>query len=271
MPWAIWIDDLARAYLSLCFLCFVAVVVVEIWRPQRTKVMNLVWPITTLYFGPIALEWYLRSGRKGTKAYQARMMEVVRRELEVERLEGHLEERATGADEVDASREQVGIGISQCGAGCALGDFVAEWWVFLTGLTLAAGTLQTRLVLDILLAWVFGIAFQYFSIAPMRRLGVWKGIVQSIKVDTLSIVAFQVGMSAWMALTYYVLFPNPHLKPNSAVFWFMMQVAMIAGYFAAYPANRLLLNAGWKEKMPQYKTEMKRKMRKQMIGQQKAA
>ena len=92
-----------------------------------------------------------------------------------------------------------------------------------------------------------------------------------MKVDTLSIVAFQVGMSAWMALTYYVLFPNPHLEPNNPVFWFMMQVAMIVGYIAAYPANRLLLNSGWKEKMPQYKTELKRNMRKQMIRQQKAA
>lgn len=269
-PFPIWLRDLAWAYLSLSFLCFVAIVVVEIWRPQKMMVMNLVWPITALYFGPVALEWYLRTGRKGTKVYHAKMMEKVRRELAVERLEGRREEPAKGR-EGGATREQVAVGVSHCGAGCTLGDIAGEWWVFAAGLTFAGGVLQTRLVVDFLLAWGFGIAFQYFSIVPMRGLPVGKGIVQAIQVDTLSIVAFQVGMSAWMALTYFVLFPKPHLEPNDAVFWFMMQVAMMVGYCTSYPVNVFLLNAGWKEKMPRYKEEMKRKMREEMIEQQKAA
>ena len=270
MPWPMWLDDLAWAYLSLSFLCFAAIVVDEIRRPQKMMVMNLVWPITALYFGPIALEGYLHSGRKGTKLHHERMMEEVRRELEQERLQrGGLEEPAEGENK--ASREQVAVGVCHCGAGCTLGDIAGEWWIFLMGLTFAGGVFQTRILLDFLLAWAFGIAFQYFSIVPMRGLSPGKGIVQAIKVDTLSIVAFQIGMSAWMALTYYVLFPKPHLQPKDAVFWFMMQVAMIVGYFTSYPANVFLLNAGWKEKMPQYKSEMKRKMRKQMIEQQKAA
>lgn len=108
---------------------------------------------------------------------------------------------------------------------------------------------------------MFGVFFQYFTVAPMRGLSFGNGIVQAIRVDTLSIVAFQIGMSAWMALTYFVFFPGPHLRPDEGVFWFMMQVAMIVGFFASYPANRFLLRAGWKEKMPQYKDEMKRTMR----------
>lgn len=271
MPWPMWIDCLAWAYLSLCLLCSAAIVALEIWRPQKMMVMNLVWPITALYFGPLALEWYLRSGRKGTKVYHARLMEQARRELALERLEGRLEERAKGAEQAGASREQVAVGVSHCGAGCTLGDIAAEWAVFAAGLMFAGGALQTRLVLDFVLAWGFGIAFQYFSIAPMRGLPVGKGIVQAIKVDTLSIVAYQAGMSAWMALTYYVLFPSPHLEPNDAVFWFMMQVAMMVGYFTAYPVNRVLLNAGWKEKMPEEKAELKREMRKPMIERQKVA
>jgi hypothetical protein len=265
-----WLDDLAWAYLSLSFLCFGAIVVDEIRRPQKMMVMNLVWPITALYFGPVALEGYLRAGRKGTKAYHQRMMEEVRRELEVERL-GRGREKQPPESQSHASREQVAVGVCHCGAGCTLGDIAAEWWVFLLGLTFAGGVFQTRLLVDFLLAWAFGIAFQYFSIVPMRGLPVGKGIVQAIKVDTLSIVAFQIGMSAWMALTYFVLFPNPHLQPNDAVFWFMMQVAMIVGYFTSYPANAFLLNAGWKEKMPQSKAEMKRNMREQLMQRQKAA
>ena len=270
MPWTMWIDDFAWAYLSLSVLCFLAIVVHEMYRPQKRMVMNLVWPITALYFGPVALEVYLRTGRKGTRAYHARMIEEARRELERERL---APDGLAGREEAEsqASREQVAVGVSHCGAGCMLGDIAAECWVFLLGLTFAGGVFQTRILLDFLLAWAFGIAFQYFSIVPMRGLSAGKGIVQAIKVDTLSIVAFQIGMSAWMALTYYVLFPSAHLEPNNGMFWFMMQVAMIVGYCTAYPTNVILLNAGWKEKMPQYKSEMKQKMRQQMIEQQKAA
>ena len=53
-----------------------------------------------------------------------------------------------------------------------------------------------------------------------------------------------------MAITYFWLFPSLHLKPNMAVFWFMMQIAMIAGFLTALPANAWLIRKGWKEKMP---------------------
>lgn len=265
-----WLHDLAWAYLSLSFLCFASIVVDEFRRPQKMMVMNLVWPVTALYFGPLALEVYLRTGRKGTRAYHQRMVEEALRELQQERLQpGWVETPDEG--EIPASREQVAVGVCHCGAGCTLGDIAAECWVFLMGLTFAGSVFPTRILLDFLLAWAFGIAFQYFSIVPMRGLSAGKGIVQAIKVDTLSIVAFQIGMTAWMALTYYVLFPSPHLEPDNAVFWFMMQVAMMVGYFTAYPVNRFLLKAGWKEKMPQYKAEIKQNLRRHMIEQQKAA
>lgn len=45
---------------------------------------------------------------------------------------------------------------------------------------------------------------------------------------------------------------GPYLQcdPDMAVFWFMMQIAMIAGTFTALPANAWLIRKGWKEKMP---------------------
>lgn len=39
-----------------------------------------------------------------------------------------------------------------------------------------------------------------------------------------------VGMSAWMALTYFVFFPAPHPKASDPIFWFVMQIAMVIGY-----------------------------------------
>jgi hypothetical protein len=50
-------------------------------------------------------------------------------------------------------------------------------------------------LLDFVFAlFVLGIAFQYFTIAPMRELDVAQGIWQAIKVDTLSLTAWQIGM-----------------------------------------------------------------------------
>ena len=45
------------------------------------------------------------------------------------------------------SREQVAVADTHCGAGCALGDIAAEWWVFAAGLTFAGGEFGTRLAL----------------------------------------------------------------------------------------------------------------------------
>lgn len=84
----------------------------------------------------------------------------------------------------------------------------------------------------------------------MRGLSLGKGIVAAARADTLSIMMFEVGMFGWMAISWYLLFPAPHLDPGEAVFWFMMQIAMIAGFFTAIPANAWLIKIGWKEKMP---------------------
>jgi hypothetical protein len=46
-----------------------------------------------------------------------------------------------------------------------------------------------------------------------------------------------------------VFFPNPHLMPTSPVFWFLMQLGMIVGYFTSWPANAWLIRRGIKEAM----------------------
>jgi hypothetical protein len=169
------------------------------------------------------------------------------------------------------TREQVAVATTHCGAGCTLGDIVGEWWIFGAGLMLAGGDLGTRLLLDFLLAWAFGVAFQYFTIVPMRGLSLGKGLMQAVRADTLSIGAFQIGMSVWAALTYFVFFPNPHLKVNESVFWFMMQIGMIVGFFTSYPINTFLIKARWKERMPQNKAEPRHTLRTRHSGEQRAA
>jgi putative flippase GtrA len=83
----------------------------------------------------------------------------------------------------------------------------------------------------------------------MRNLSFRQGLIAAVKSDTLSILTFEIGLFVWMALTFFVLFPNPHLHPTAASYWFMMQIGMILGFFTSYPMNRWLIKSGWKEAM----------------------
>ena len=89
----------------------------------------------------------------------------------------------------------------------------------LRGSRCGGSTLWASYAIDLAAAWTLGIVFQYFSIKPMRKLTAGAALVAAIKADTLSIVAFQVGMYGWMAVVYFVLFPGPHLTPFEPVYW----------------------------------------------------
>ena len=58
---------------------------------------------------------------------------------------------------------------THCGAGCVLGDLIAEWIVFAAALTLAGFALPVEYPFDYVLALSWGILFQHFVIVPMRR------------------------------------------------------------------------------------------------------
>ena len=107
-------------------------------------------------------------------------------------------------------------------------------------------------IFDFLLAFLFGVAFQYFTIKPMRDLSVKEGILQALKADAASISAWQIGMYGVMALIQFALWRPLYgaiAQPTSPEFWFAMQIAMLGGFATAYPVNALLLKAGVKEAM----------------------
>ncbi|BBL77256.1 DUF4396 domain-containing protein [Methylomagnum ishizawai] len=183
--------------------------------------MDLVWPLTALFGGPLALWAYAAIGRAGPRGEPSR-------------------ERPFW--------QSVGLGTTHCGSGCALGDIVAEWFVFFVPLTLFGKPLFAAWALDYALAFLFGIVFQYFTIQPMRKLPPTQGLAAALKADALSLTAWQVGMYGWMALTVFVLFGHK-LPKTDPVFWFMMQIAMLAGFLTSYPVNWWLLRKGIKETM----------------------
>lgn len=160
----------------------------------------------------------------------------------------------TGADGPSASSTRnrpwwvvMATEVSHCGSGCVLGDVISEFAVFALGLSIAGLALGAEYVGDYVLALAFGILFQYFAIAPMRGLGVKDGLKAAAKADTISLTFFEIGLFGWMAIMAFVLFPAPNdLMPNSAAFWFLMQVGMMVGYATSWPANVWLVNRGIK-------------------------
>ena len=242
-PYSHWLTFLSWAALIAAFSSSAIIVVDIVRQPQKMGIMNVVWPITALYWGPVALWAYFRAGIQSTKKHHQEMMRKLGQEK--------MQQQKEAIKQQPPTRTQVALAATHCGAGCALGDIWGETLVAVAGISFLGGVLPTRLAVDFVLAWILGVVFQYFTIVPMRGLSFGKGIIAAIKADTVSIVAFQVGMSVWMILTYYVIFPSPHLKPTQAAFWFMMQVAMIIGFFTSYPANVWLLKRGLKERMPE--------------------
>ena len=223
---------IAWTSLALAALSAVAIVIDLLRHPQHMWIMNVVWPLSGLYAGPLAVWVYFRLGRLAAD----------------ERVNA-----ARSRDETPPHRrkpfwQSVAIGTTHCGSGCTLGDIVAEWLVFFLPVMLFGSHVFGTWALDYVLAFLFGIAFQYFTIKPARGLSTVDGLKSALKADALSLSAWQIGMYGWMAVVLFVIF-DPALEKTSPVFWFMMQLAMIAGFLTSYPVNWWLIRRGIKERM----------------------
>lgn len=194
----------------------VAIDVTFVRRPM--PIMRLVWPLTMLWAGVVGLALYFTVFRK--------------------RPHGHVINAYT-----------IAVATTHCGSGCTLGDLIAESITGFVPLSLLGSTTAATWVLDFVLAFLFGILFQYFSIVPMRNLKPREGIVAALKADALSLIAWQLGMYGWMALALFVFYAPAGLEKTTPVFWFIMQLAMCVGFATSFPVNALLLKSRIKEPM----------------------
>lgn len=224
-----WLTAVSFVSLAVALACGVWIAVDVVRRPPRMGVMAVVWPVTALFGSVVALWFYRRHGR-------------------------------AGVDDDPTMAVSVGKGALHCGAGCTLGDVVAETTAFLVPSVLVPfgypGLLPDRMFavwgLDFVAAFAIGIAFQYFAIVPMRDLSPGRGLLAALKADALSLTAWQVGMYGMMALLVFGVFqPLLGARPeaSSPVFWCAMQLAMLAGFATAYPMNWWLVRRGVKERM----------------------
>ena len=232
-----WLTVLAGISLASAFVCtglIAADIFVRGYR-QHVCIMDVVWPLTALYSGPLGWLAYRRWGRLNSPRYR----------------------QQAGARGHYPFSVSAGISDTHYGAGCALGDVISEWVLLAAGAAIAGVALWPQYIADFALAFVFGIAFQYFAIVPMRQLGFRAGVIAALKSDTLSVLTFEIGLFGWMALMFFVFFNDPHLRPDHAAYWFLMQIGMILGFLTSYPAsfltsypaNNWLIRHGIKEAM----------------------
>ncbi len=91
-----WLESLSTASVLLGLVCAAYLVIAVIRHPEKMWIMNLVWPITALYFGPFAIWAYYAMGGRMSKPFW----------------------------------QSVVVGGTHCGAGCTLGDIIAEFALF---------------------------------------------------------------------------------------------------------------------------------------------
>jgi hypothetical protein len=69
-----WFDTLSWSYLGMCLFCALVMLADEAaGNRQHRMIMNLVWPITALYWGPAAPWGYFTAGRKMTHKHMGRL------------------------------------------------------------------------------------------------------------------------------------------------------------------------------------------------------
>jgi len=142
---------------------------------------------------------------------------------------------------------RVGAGTAHCGAGCSVADIIGGWWFFAFPWLIAGSAVLGEWVGEYALALIFGVAFQYAAIQPMLHLPTGQAILRALRVDIISLSAWQVGMYGFMALVFFRW--AGRVPPSEVAFWLLMQGAMIAGFAFSYIANWWLIRAGIKPAM----------------------
>ncbi len=219
-----WLTAVSWAYVGLALLCAAAILYDVYGRGyrQRTSVMELVWPITALYFGPLALLAYGRWGRPRSEKWQ----------------------KEHGAPPEKSLPAAAATGGTPGGAASAIGHVIGVPLVVFSGLTIAGEALWVMILLIAVIATLLLFVFEYFfSTVPARGLPSSEGLGVALLIALVTVLAFDVGMGGWMLVMHFLLFMPPL---TDVTFLFLMQVGLILGFLTGYPAVLWLLRRGTK-------------------------
>ncbi len=219
-----WLAVISWIFVGIAVLCAAAILYDILGRGyrQRTSVMEAVWPITALYFGPLALLLYYRWGRPRSEKWG--------------------KERGSAPEKSLPAAAATGGTLG--GAASAIGHVLGVPLVVLSGLTIAGQALWMMILVIAVIATVLLFVFEYFfSTVPARGLSSGEGLGVALLIALVTVLAFDVGMGGWMLVMHFLLFMPPL---TDVTFLFLMQIGLILGFLTGYPAVLWLIRRGTK-------------------------
>lgn len=252
----------------LAIACSVVWTAIDVMRHRNRAmpIMNVVWPLMALYFGPLGTLLYVTlSGRTveghvspqpllpptppshghGTQAHAATASFDVSTMGDMNgqndaRHMGSMAGHAMGPLWRRALRSS-----THCMAGCALGDLVAMFLV--GGIGLFGGTMAAEAVTGAVLAFALGLfVFQALPIMAERKIGFAAALSTALRADAITISAYLVGQ---IAALYVLARLFPGAMGLTVPAFVTMQAAMAAGFLTTYPANYGVVVTGIKAGM----------------------
>ena len=238
--------------IAMFFICLGIVAAIIIAKdlnrnPQSMKIMNVVWILTALWASYLALWAYFKFGKERMKPNEK--MDMQGMNMKDMPMDGKMNMQGMSMGAAKPKWQSITLSALHCGAGCTLADIIGESFTYYVPLSVAGSTLAGSWLFDFVLALIIGVYFQFYAIREMESVSVSEGLTRAFKADFFSLTSWQVGMYGWMAIVYFVLFKDAPLERNTWSFWFMMQIAMLLGFFCAYPMNALLIKLGVKKGM----------------------
>ena len=187
---------------------------------QRLGPMEIVWPITAVWAGPLGVWAYWRWGRPATQKWETR----------------------NGATQELGLSEHAAVETIPGGAASFVGHAIAVPIVGLTGITIAGEHVWPMILLVAVFALPLLIAYEYYALTvnfgarstPGKRLRV------AAFISVLAIIAFDLGMGAAMLIVAFVL----GYSHSTMAFWLVMWGGIMLGFLTAYPMVRWLLARG---------------------------
>lgn len=221
-------------------------------RPNRSMpIMNAVWPLAALYFGPLGLGLYFALGRSPSHVVVSPHFPQKDRKLPTHPARAastspgsHPAHPMAGMDDplwVRSARSA-----THCMAGCALGDLTAMLLVEGLAWRPLGTVVASEVVVGAVLAALFGLlVFQAFPVMAERKVAFGDALAVALRADLVSIGAYLAGqIPVFLWLTSAA--GGMAMGPQGAV---LMQASMAAGFLTSYPANVALVVAGIKHGM----------------------
>lgn len=187
-----WLNVISYIAIAIGVLQVLIIVVDEARRPQMMMIMNVVWPMMGLYFPLFGIWFYYRIGRMKMDMDMPMKMDT---KMEAT-MDMHMEMDEGSEHKPNHKKplwQSVFLSTTHCSGGCAIGDIIGAPLVFALGWTILGNSLFADYVVEFVLAYLLGIAFQYFGMG-FHHDNPRQALKDAIKADTLSLVAFEIGM-----------------------------------------------------------------------------